>query len=315
MNEIGYRRMGLPFKMVQSAIRGVGIALHPLNYASRKIGKSQFLAGTAPRNRVDPDLGYRPIPIGSLPGTDRIKKICQQLYRDAKPTLESLGGRYGINLLTSDLEVETRGELDLRKFPELLEFAVSDEVLATVVDYLGEIPVLAGVELVVTTPMTENVGNNFYHFDKPSPKQLKFWMAIEDVDAGSGPLTFLPADASKEVRRKTGHVTGRLTDQEVYEAVPESQKIEFLGKAGEGMWVDTCRCVHFGSRTREHNRVLLMLSFFTKFWWAEPGLYFSPTQFDNTQFKNHRVQQQVLELMVNGPTTNRWLSTVGNKAS
>jgi hypothetical protein len=304
-NEIGFKKMGLPRGVVQKFVRGAKIARHPADYAARKFRTSSYLRGATPKYRIDPDLGYRSVPTGGLPGMDNVLKICQQIYRDALPKLDAFGGRYGINLLTSDMEAQTDGVLDLRDFPELLEFASSEALLANIVDYLGEVPVLASIGLVVTTPMTENIGSNLFHFDQASQSLVKFWLAVDDVVPGSGPLTFFDATASKKIWKQTGYVSGRLTDEQVYDVVPESEKLEFLGKAGEGMLVDTCRCVHFGSRARERNRVVLMLSFYTKFWWAEPTLYFCPTLFDNAPFKNDPVKQQVLDLLVNGPEKNR----------
>jgi len=294
------KRTGLPMSLAHHLTHSTKIGMNPLDFAQRR-----RLAGGVSRSgalpyRIPEDAGYKKMPVGSLKGSPRVLEICQQIYRRREPELAAMGGRYGINLLASDKETWSRGAIDLRDFPELLDFAVSDEILGVAAEYLGEVPVLGEMQLYVTTPMQKNVGNNFYHFDKPYSRQLKFWMAVEDVDAGNGPFTFIPAEPSKIVREKVRYV-GRMTDEEVYAAVPESEKIEFTGVAGNALWADTCRCVHFGSRARSRNRVMFELQFVTPFWWAEPTFYFVPTLYDAERYKRNRMQSLALKLLSKHP--------------
>lgn len=294
------KRTGLPLALGQAVSRTAKIGLSPLDYASRRLGAPAFVKRAAPQYSIPEGLAYRRMPAGTVPGSDRVMETCKRIYAERLPEVERMGGRYGINLLASDRESWSRGTIDLRKVPELLDFALSDQLLGAATAYLGEIPVLGEMQLYVTTPMETNVGNNFYHFDKPYSRQLKFWLAIEDIDAGKGPFTFLPAPASKIVREKVRY-NGRMTDEEVYAAVPEREKVEFLGSAGDGLWVDTCRCAHFGSRTRKGNRIMLLLEYITRFYWAEPTFYFVPTLYDSARYSTDPVRRKALDLVRSNP--------------
>ena len=292
------KRTGLPMALAHHFTHAAKIAAHPIEFAERRRGARTLARGGLPYSIPD-DTAYKRLPAGSLKGSARVLEICQEIYRRRLPELESMGGRYGINLLASDRETWSRGSIDLRSVPELLDFAMSDEILNVAAEYLGEVPILGEMQLYVTTRMAKNVGNNFYHFDKPYSRQLKFWLAVDDVDAGNGPFTFIPAGPSRTVRQKVRYV-GRMTDEEVYAAVPESKKIEFTGSAGNALWVDTCRCAHYGSRTRTRNRVMFELQFMTPFWWAEPTFYFVPALYDAGRYKR-REQKLALRVLSDRP--------------
>lgn len=305
-----FKRTGLPLSVGRGLTRAAKIAANPIDYASRKLGARSYLRRVRPSVHIPEEQGYAVCPAGTLEGSARVLEICRRIYADCLPQIGSMGGRYGINLLASDLETWSNGNIDLRGVPELVDFAVSDALLAPCIEYLGEIPVLGDLQIYVTTPMQTNVGNNFYHFDKPYSRLLKFWMAIEDVDAGSGPFTFLPVPASRVVRRDVPNAyVGRSTDEAVYRAVSPNEKIEFVGTAGNGLWVDTCRCAHYGSRTRERNRVILQMTYITPFWWGEPTLYFIPALHDAARYRDQPVRSKVLSLMSATPPGDRKLGT------
>ena len=52
---------------------------------------------------------------------------------------------------------------------------------------------------------------------------------------------------------------GRLLEIDEFDG--DRQKLVLTGKAGEGACVDTCRCLHYGSRGNSKARIVMMLRF------------------------------------------------------
>jgi hypothetical protein len=283
------KRGRLPLSLVGTGLRAARIAARPLDYARRRRDARALVRQTGNPLAIPDEKGFRLIAAGELPGHARALEICRRILRDRRDALAQFPDSYGINLLAADGRVWTKEPLDLRGFDDLLDLAVSPNLLAAAAGYLGEIPVLTSIELYCTTGMKTMAGNNFYHFDNDR-RQVKFWMAVSDIDVDAGPFTFLPADQSAHVRRGVRHF-GRITDEEVYALVPETERIEFTGAAGRMLLVDTCRCAHFGSRTKRGIRAMFLLQYQSAAAWFENVFYFHPVLINAGRYGNPIARQ------------------------
>ena len=90
---------------------------------------------------------------------------------------------------------------------------------------------------------------------------MKVFVNVSDTSAAHGPLTFLPADVSRDVRERVHYVTGRVEDARVYGLSGRDRVVELVGPPGCGAFVDTARCLHFGSRRNRYERLVLMIQF------------------------------------------------------
>jgi hypothetical protein len=149
---------------------------------------------------------------------------------------------------------------DLRRHPDLVDFALSDRMLKPVTEYLGIVPYLTRVDLVysVSRGTDEKIESQLFHLDHEGLRQLKYFIYVYDVDEAEGPFTFLPADASFRVvndvrawRRRHGGgdvELRRYLDEEIAAVNASRDIVTVKGPTGSGVAVDTSRCLHLGSR-------------------------------------------------------------------
>ena len=149
---------------------------------------------------------------------------------------------------------------DLRRNPDLVEFALSEKLLGPVTQYLGMVPYLTRVDLVysVSRGTDEKIESQLFHLDHEGLRQVKYFIYVYDVAEPEGPFTFLPADTSFRVvndvrtwrkRHGAGDVESRrYLDSEIAAVNAAQDIITVKGPTGSGVAVDTSRCLHLGSR-------------------------------------------------------------------
>ena len=159
--------------------------------------------------------------------------------------------RFLRNLLNDD---------DLRRNPMLVDFALSDAVLGMATRYLGVVPYLCRVDLVYSLPRpsSDNIASQLFHVDPEGLTQVKYFIHLYDVGEPEGPFTFIPADetariiaAVRELRRQQGKPhSGRYLDEEIDAVGGADSIVRLQGPTGDGIAIDTSRCLHMGSRVR-----------------------------------------------------------------
>ena len=162
---------------------------------------------------------------------------------------------------------------DLKKYPAFLDFVTSTELLATVIDYLGTIPVLSKVRPPGVRFMESNIGldpdshlpprdSQLYHIDFYDSPQVYVLVLMEDVTPECGPWTFLPASTTDRVAKELGYrgrgYGYRVQDEDVYRCVDKSEEIVFAYPKGTVLFIDSSRCFHFGSRNAVKPRFMVM---------------------------------------------------------
>ena len=88
---------------------------------------------------------------------------------------------------------------------------------------------------------------------------------LDDVDDENGPFVFIPKNKSLEIMRKTKYQGKRLSDDDVFKNIQKNEVIKFVGKKGSGLAIDTCGCLHYGSRENKTPRKLLMIQYTNHF--------------------------------------------------
>ena len=102
-----------------------------------------------------------------------------------------------------------------------------------------------------------------FHLDYEDVRQLKIFINIFETAQDQGPLTFIPAHVSEQIQRSRGRVIGRVDDEWVYAQGGREQVCRLMGPAGSGAFLDTSRCLHYGSRSNRRDRLVLMFQFLT----------------------------------------------------
>ena len=150
---------------------------------------------------------------------------------------------------------------DLLRYPEVGDFILSDLFLALATNYLGSVPRLSSVQLWWTTANETRKASQLYHMDTEDARQLKIFVNLSEVSAENGPFTFLPISKSNTLRKILNYRGGRLQDEKIRQHFSSNQEVHFIGGIGSGMAVDTSGCIHYGSRTRVGDRLMLMIQY------------------------------------------------------
>ena len=149
---------------------------------------------------------------------------------------------------------------DLQRNPMLVDFALSDAVLGMATRYLGVVPYLCRVDLVYSLPRpnADNIASQLFHVDPEGLTQVKYFIHVYDVGEPEGPFTFIPADDTARIvadvralRRRRGKPhSGRYLDEEIEAVGGASSIVRLKGPTGDGVAIDTSRCLHMGSRVQ-----------------------------------------------------------------
>jgi hypothetical protein len=229
---------------------------------------------------------------------------CRQVFADkggrvgddsSNPTADShLGGRrmkgdYLRNLLSND---------DLRRYPRLVDFALSDAAMGMAASYLGTIPYLNRVDLLysIARESDDKVSSQLFHVDPEGLTQVKFFINVFDVSDGEGPFTFIPADDTARVIRNVNVLRqrqgkphqGRYLDEEIKAVGANDAIVRVTGSGGSGVAVDTSRCLHMGSRVRPGSfRLCLYIQYCTT---RERGNAFDIDRYQGDSVRQFAVQ-------------------------
>ena len=209
--------------------------------------------------RLDRRAGAMRFDIRSIPSAKQTFELLSTLGEKwvAEEDPERHARDFPINMLLSS---------DLRKYPEILEFALLDEFLLPVSEYLGQVPRLVKFGLLRSPPTysaygKEVKGSQLYHYDPHDNWGVKVFVNLNRVDEESGPLYFLPANVSDRFNAKIGYTRERVPDDVVYSVCSRDEVLDSRGEAGTGVMVDTGRCLHYGSRKTNRDRLVLMMNF------------------------------------------------------
>ena len=151
---------------------------------------------------------------------------------------------------------------------EFLQFALSEAVVETLCGYYGAVPQLKSIGLWLTRPMDEEcIGSQLFHLDKPECGIVGLFLNVNDVTNENGPLTAIPADSTRRIVTSTRYAhryfcsDGRLQDDEIARVTPDAEQVALKGPSGTGAFVDTSSCLHFGSRCKSGERMMLVLKY------------------------------------------------------
>jgi len=150
------------------------------------------------------------------------------------------------------------------RYPSVLDFATSPEVLATTSRYAGwlvplsDSPLPPGFRLMESStkfdphPDGPWRSSQLWHIDYHSTPTIYVIVAIREITEDDGPLHFIGAEASKRGAEAL-HYGSRRTPYRVPDAlldsvVGEEEVRRFCGPPGSVLFIDSNRCFHFGSR-------------------------------------------------------------------
>jgi len=230
------------------------IAVAPRSYIEYRRAARALVAGSKWAGFIPQADGYRlfsPVTFRELP---QIVEASQTVFARHKAEVtdgEAYNKSYFFNILTIE---------DLRRHPVLVDFALSTAVTEAVTGYLGRIPRLNSVGVFYSSVNDTIDGSQMYHADGDALTQVKCFVNVWDVGPGSGAFTFLPKPQTSRVLR-SGGLLKTISDEDVFRTVPEEKQVTVVGSPGSGVFVDTSRCLHQGSRAREQPRLVFQFQY------------------------------------------------------
>lgn len=208
--------------------------------------------------KVPDEVGFRVFSPGVNPlNVQPLLQRCRSIMANPNRAIPKAGKDY-LNHLVSPK--------DLAEYPEFIDFALNPDILSTATEYLGELPMLAGVYFwhAHTAPGAWKK-SQLYHSDYDDIRQFKVFLFADEVTPDSGPLTLLPAHISEKIRTQLNNNNNRfgeyIDDEKIRPLIPEGVEKPLTGPAGTMAFADTSRVLHFGSRVENKDRYMVVFQF------------------------------------------------------
>ena len=247
-------QLGVSGEVIGRAIRFRRIVSSPAGYLRRNGEAKRISATSEYAGFIDLEKGYRLFSEKDLPGVREAVAVAERFYEEKKNQPREGSKPFFANICDDE---------NLRRHPDLLAFPKSRPVFEIAADYLRTAPKLSAFGVFYSPPNELLEKSQMWHIDDEDFCQLKCFINIHEVGPAYGPFTFIPAAKSDEIRRKLGHSWRgkRVEDAEILAHCSEEDIVAVTGAPGSGVFVDTSRCLHFGSRARGGHRLVTMFQY------------------------------------------------------
>jgi hypothetical protein len=262
---VGWERMGLPSEPMFRFIRARRIAGQWSEWRERRHQAEEIIRSSPRAKLIDHDKGYYLFGRDFLPEVAPAVTEAAALFENRRPKLATDEAKkpFFANIMTAD---------DVDNCPAIMALAQHPAMFEACAGYLGTYPKLRTVGVYVSMANTSLRQSQMFHYDTNDLNQIKCFINVSDVGEANGPFTFLPADKSRALNFSWRG--GRQKDENVLEKVKSDDLISLEGPPGTGGFIDTSRCLHYGSRCREGYRLVIMIQYT-----PEPDLSMDPGKY------------------------------------
>jgi hypothetical protein len=204
----------------------------------------------------------------SLPHLDRLLEEMAEVIDERGGRLWHASRPFLQNILAADGSA---------RYPSLLDFVTSPELLAPIARYFGYVPHLShdplppGVRVVESStkfdpqPDGPYRESQLWHLDYHSSPTFYAIVLLREVTPQNGPLHYLSRSTSDRVAAALGYGSRgapyRVPDEAVDALVDPHDVRTLCGPAGTVLLIDSSRCFHFGSRSPVTPRYQVQYSF------------------------------------------------------
>jgi hypothetical protein len=256
------KKLKVPRVQAIRIARTVNILAKPFTQIQRRRAAEEIVrqrAGTKPAVTVDKKEGYSFTSPKEVPEIAGAIAEAQGIYRAAaeKQALERVEG----GTSRKAFMMQAAEGAAMNRYTDIMRAAVARPLLDAVTEYLGEVPILGNVTIMVSVPNNSQVGSQLYHLDFADEKQVKLFIYVDEVTLDNGPFTFTPISVTNELIKAYSYDRGRLTIDEVEKAVGANKEIQVTGPAGTALLCDTSRCLHYGSNRNKTTRIVLLIQY------------------------------------------------------
>jgi len=258
LHKLLHKRLRIPQGILQPFLSAVRIAGNPSQYFLRKRLAQEILVDGSRNIQIPKKDGYHFFSQDDIPGIGDIVRYCTAIFEESRKNLPL--DYFQNNPKKKYFNILLEGD-EFCEHPELLRCVIARPILDAATIYLGAVPRLGGAMLVWSPENETARSSQLFHFDYEDLTQLKMFINIFDTTEEQGPLTFLPADISAQVQKSIGRILGRVSDERVYQAGGHNHDLKLVGPSGSGAFLDTSRCLHYGSRFNKRDRLILIVQF------------------------------------------------------
>jgi hypothetical protein len=223
--------------------------------ASRKLGRDGYVDVSS---LIDRGLAEAV----ALVGQDKVSRLDELANKQQKDHKS-----FWVSLLDEDL-VNGAFATD----HPFVRYALQPGVLRILGDFMHELPQLSDVVLTLSRPTANKTlsYSQLWHLDHDDKRVCKLFIYLTDVrDTADGPLTFIPAPASRRFRNT---LKSHMSDDRVFASVDRSAVKEMIAPRLTSFIVNTARCLHMGSRILSDRTRLL----YTATYIQPPRMYPEP---------------------------------------
>ncbi len=239
----------------------------PLEYVERQKLARNILRKSEWRGTLSRETGFHLFESGEIPNLVMMAEIGKKIYEERVDAEEDRQEQRSRRETEKSPITHMLRDVDFVKQSELIEIAISKPIVEIMTDYFCTVPRLDNIDLWVSRPNPSSIGSQLLHLDKPDRRYVSIFLNVMDVTEENGPLTFLAADESTQVRRKASyeklyyHGDGRIDDKDLVRFAGEDKLLKVTGPMGAGGIVDTSECLHFGSRCHSGVRVVMIVTY------------------------------------------------------
>ena len=247
---------------------------------------------------LDMSKGYNIFSISHLPNVEEFLEILHNLYE------EKLNNKYyKEKILSHKLNFNLLEESDYQKHPKINDFLLNDFFINIATKYFKSLPIIAAVEFWVSFNNRDIIQSQKWHIDGEDKRQVKFFISIIDINIENGPTHFVDKTNSKNILKKFGNKekylsirSGDLSPRIPDNLIDKNSIITGLLKKYECLALDTCKCLHMGSRIEDlsKHRLVLMVQFVPANCHREPALSYPPIQLSKKL--NSKINKLVLDI-------------------
>ena len=145
------------------------LLIDPIEFMSRRRGAQAFATPVESDRLIDNGNGFYMFPDNGAPDTRSIVGLCNRILDDKGR--ENLDSWYETraNSKSKSFFFNILEEQDLYRYPELMEYVLSDEVLQIVIPYYGVVPRLSSIGLYHSPVSESRSRSQNFHLDGTDP--------------------------------------------------------------------------------------------------------------------------------------------------
>ena len=155
---------------------------------------------------------------------------------------------------------------------KLKKFILQKKIYLSIASYLGFRPILHRVYFMYSFKKNylNKDSSQYFHSDYEDLRGIKLFVNLTKISKSNGPFTFINKKISEKIYKNTNYSKNykkqkRLSDEIIEKYTKKKNWKNNSGNKGDCLMIDTNSCLHFGSRLKKGERVMVCFFFLSPF--------------------------------------------------